>query len=138
MAYDYGFRAESREVLKMKETAIETGHHYYVAGDQSGKIIKVFNVVADTLLVGGVLFDPETNSMQYTQGFAPADPAWVDHAHVHIDPNAPEIYREEIGDEVSSDQLHTFAVRARSAMSHFASTDIGPLALWHRKLFLSP
>jgi hypothetical protein len=122
----------------MNEMPIEIGHHYRLTGDQSGKIIKVFNIVADTLLVGGVLLDPETNSMQYTQGFAPDDPAWADHAHVHVDPNAPEIYREQIGDAVSADQLHTLAVRARSAMSHFASTDTGPLGTWHRKLFGDP
>jgi len=119
----------------MNEMAIDIGHHYRVTGDHSGNIIKVFNIVEETLLVGGVLFDPETNSMRYTQGFAPADPAWADHAQVHIDPNAPEIYREQIGDEVSFDQLHTLAVRARSAMSHFASMDTGPLGAWHRKLF---
>jgi hypothetical protein len=119
----------------MNEKPIEIGHHYHVLGDQEGKIIKIFNMVENTLLVGGVLFDPETNSMQYTQGFAPADPAWVDHAHVHIDPEAPEIYLQQIGDELTFDQLHTITVRARTAMSHFASADTGPLALWHRKLF---
>ena len=119
----------------MNDKVIEIGRHYRVTGDQEGKIIKVFNIDQDTLRVGGVLFDPETNRMQYTQGFAPADPAWPDHAHVHIDPNAPEIYREQIGDEVSYDQLHTLTVRARTAMSHFASADTGPLAAWHRKLF---
>jgi len=119
----------------MNDKVIEIGRHYRVTGDQEGKIIKVFNIDQDTLRVGGVLFDPETNSMEYTQGFAPADPAWADHAHVHIDPNAPEIYREQIGDEVSYDQLHTLTVRARTAMSHFASADTGPLAAWHRKLF---
>ena len=119
----------------MNDKVIEIGRHYRVTGDQEGKIIKVFNIDQETLRVGGVLFDPETNSMQYTQGFAPADSAWADHAHVHIDPNAPEIYREQIGDEVSYDQLHTLTVRARTAMSHFASADTGPLAAWHRKLF---
>jgi len=33
------------------------------------------------------------------------------------------------------DHLHTLTVRARTAMSHFASADTGPLAVWHRKLF---
>jgi len=122
----------------MSETTIEVGRHYRVIGDQEGKIIKVFNIVEDTLLVGGVLFDPETNGMHYTQGFAPTDSAWADHAQVHIDPNSPAIYREELGEEVFADQLHVYAVRARSAMSHFASRDIGPLAAWHRKLFASP
>jgi hypothetical protein len=122
----------------MNDKVIEIGRHYRVTGDQEGKIIKVFNVDQDTLRVGGVLFDPETNGMKYTQGFAPADPAWADHAHVHIDPNAPEIYREQIGEEVSYDQLHTLTVRARTAMSHFASADTGPLALWHQKLFSGP
>ena len=122
----------------MSEATIEVGHHYQVIGDQKGKIIKVFNVVEDTLLVGGVLFDPETNGMHFTQGFAPTDPAWADHAQVHIDPNSPAIYREQIGEEVSSDQLHLYAVRARSAMSHFASRDIGPLGSWHKKLFAGP
>ena len=123
---------------EMNDKAIEIGRHYRVTGDQAGKTIKVFNIVQDTLLVGGVLFDPETNSMQYTQGFAPAGPAWADHAHVHIDPNAPGIYREQIGDEVSTDQLHTLTVRARTAISHFASTDTSPLAVWHGKLFSGP
>ena len=36
------------------------------------------------------------------------------------------------------DHLHTLTVRARTAMSHFASADAGPLALWHQKLFLGP
>lgn len=119
----------------MNETQIETGHHYRVTGDQEGKIIKVFNIVEDTLLVGGVLFDPATNGLQYTRGFAPTDPAWADHAHVNIDPNAPEIYREQLGDEVSSDQLHSRAARARSIVSHFASTDTGPFHAWHSKIF---
>jgi hypothetical protein len=120
----------------MNDKTIEIGRHYRVTDDQAGKTIKVFNIVQDTLLVGGVLFDPETNSMQYTQGFAPADPAWADHAHVHIDPNEPGIYREQIGDEVSSDQLHTLTVRARTAINHSASTDTAPLAVWHRSLFV--
>jgi hypothetical protein len=123
---------------EVNDKAIEIGRQYRVIGDQAGKTIKVFNIVEDTLLVGGVLFDPETNSMQYTQGFAPADPAWADHAHVHINRNAPEIYREQIGDEVSFDQLHMLTVRARTAMSHFASTDTAPLAVWYRKLFAGP
>jgi hypothetical protein len=122
----------------MNDEAIEIGHHYRVTGDQDGKIIKVFNLVEDTLLVGGVLFDPETNSLHYTRGFAPSDPAWADHAHVHVDPNAPQIYREQIGNQMSFDELHTLTVRARTAMSHFASTDTGPLVVWHRKLFAGP
>ena len=122
----------------MNDKTIQIGRHYRVTGDQEGKIIKVFNIDQDRLVVGGVVFDPETNSLQYTQGFAPADPAWADHAQVHIDPNAPEIYREQIGDAVSFDELHTLTVRARTATSHFASADTGPLAAWHRRLFAGP
>ena len=47
---------------EMNDKAIEIGRHYRVTGDQAGKTIKVFNIVQDTLLVGGVLFDPETCS----------------------------------------------------------------------------
>jgi len=130
-----GLRTQQGEVQEMSETAVEISHHYRVTGDHSGKIIKVFNLVEETLLVGGVLFDPATNGMQYTQGFAPADPGWADHAQVHIDPNAPQIYHEQIGDEVPSDELHTLAVRARSAMSHFASMDTAPLRVWQRRIF---
>jgi len=122
--------------MNVKE--IEIGHHYRVTGDRDGQIIKVFNIVDERLLVGGVLFNPETNAMQYTQGFAPADPEWADHAHVHIGPNAPEVYREQIGDEVASDQLHVLASRARSAMSHFASTDTGPFRAWQERIFGGP
>jgi hypothetical protein len=119
----------------ISENEIQIGHHYRLTGDQAGKIIKVFNIVKDTLLMGGVLFNPETNGMQYTHGFAPADPAWADHAHVHVDPNAPAVYLEQIGEEVPPDQLHALAVRARSAMSHFSSTDTSPLRVWQRRLF---
>jgi len=119
--------------MNVKE--IEIGHHYRVTGDRDGQIVKVFNIVEDRLLIGGVLFDPETNTMRYTQGFAPADPEWTDHAHVHIPSDAPEVYREQIGDEVGYDQLHALAIRARSAVSHFVSMDTGPLRAWQKKIF---
>jgi len=51
-----GLRTQRKEVHEMSETAVEIGHHYRVTGDHSGKIIKVFNVVEETLLVGAMAF----------------------------------------------------------------------------------